>query len=127
VRPATGGAPVTVRLEGIDAPEICQPHGPQSREALASRLLRQPVTVNTQRRDDYDRLLGRVQLHGDDAGAWMVERGHAWSYRHRGDAGPYAAQQSRARQARRGLWAGSAPVEPRSFRREHGSCHGDGR
>jgi endonuclease YncB( thermonuclease family) len=127
VRPASGGAPVVVRLEGIDAPEICQPHGPQAQAALASLLLRRPVTVHARRHDDYDRLLGRVQLQGDDAGAWMVERGHAWSYRHRGDAGPYAAEQSRARQGRRGLWASPHPVEPRSFRRQQGSCHVNGR
>jgi endonuclease YncB( thermonuclease family) len=123
VRPVTGGAPVAVRLEGIDAPELCQPYGAQARDALANQLLRQPVTVHSRRRDDYDRVLGHVQLQGSDVGAWMVERGHAWSYRYRGDAGPYAAEQSRARQGRRGLWAGSAPVEPRSFRREHGPCH----
>lgn len=127
VRPDTGGKPRPVRIEGIDAPEICQPHGAQARAALAGQLLRQPVTVRVSRRDDYERWLARVDLHGTDTGEWMVDRGHAWSYRWRGDAGPYAAQQALARQARRGLWAAPAPTEPRAFRRQHGPCHASGR
>ncbi|HSW20716.1 MAG TPA: hypothetical protein VLJ86_26060, partial [Ramlibacter sp.] len=31
VRPASGGAPIAVRLQGLDAPEICQAHGLQAR------------------------------------------------------------------------------------------------
>src|SRR5687768_7699197 len=33
VEPANG-APLTVRVQGIDAPEMCQPHGPQAKQAL---------------------------------------------------------------------------------------------
>ena len=126
VRPPSGGAALPVRIEGIDAPEICQPHGEQARQAMAGQLLHQPVTVRSRRRDDYDRLLARVEVHGSDIGEWMVQRGHAWSYRYRRDPGPYAAEQSQARQARRGLWSASKPTEPRTFRRQHGSCHTNG-
>ena len=35
VRPIGGGSLRHVRLEGLDAPEICQPWGPQARQALA--------------------------------------------------------------------------------------------
>jgi micrococcal nuclease len=121
VRPVTGGRPRAVRLLGVDAPELCQPFGEQARHALAQRVLRQPVTVQGERQDDYDRLLARVAVDGQDLGRWLVAGGHAWSYRWRHDPGPYAAEQVRARQARRGLWA-QAAVEPRSFRRSHGPC-----
>ncbi|MDP3310892.1 MAG: thermonuclease family protein, partial [Polaromonas sp.] len=35
VRPAAGGKPLKVRIDGIDAPEICQAGGRAARKALA--------------------------------------------------------------------------------------------
>jgi micrococcal nuclease len=122
VRPATGGAARPIRIEGIDAPEICQPFGDVAREALARRALRQHVVVTGRGRDDFDRTLARVHLQGDDLGAWMVSRGHAWSYRFRADRGPYAREESQARRARLGFWSESPRETPRDFRKRHGSC-----
>jgi endonuclease YncB( thermonuclease family) len=122
VRAASGGAPQPVRLQGIDAPELCQAWGPQAREALARRVLHQPVTVTTRGRDGYDRLLGQLQWSGQDMGRWLVASGLAWSPGFQGRPGPYASQQALARQARRGLWADAQPLEPRRFRRLHGAC-----
>ena len=116
VRPVSGGPPRKVRLDGIDAPELCQPHGPASRQALVKRVLRRRVVVDVHGEDSFGRALARVSVDGQDVGTWMVSRGHAWSYRFRRDAGPYAAQQAKARQARAGLWASAKPLEPRAFR-----------
>lgn len=120
VRPA-GSPPVQVRIQGLDAPEICQPFGPQARDALAARVLHRTVRVSTRARDMYQRSVGSVSVEGQDVGAWLVAGGFAWSARHRGRAGPYAREEVQARQARRGLWAAAA-VEPRNFRRRHGAC-----
>jgi micrococcal nuclease len=118
------GAPVEVRLQGIDAPEICQAFGKEARDAMAGRLLHRQVAVNSRSRDKYQRVLGGVSTGGQDVGLWMVSRGYAWSYRYRRDSGPYAAAEAQARQARLGLWSLAAqPVEPRVFRKRHGSCH----
>jgi len=122
VRPATGGAPLAVRLQGIDAPEACQAWGPQSRDALSGRLLHRQVKVQVHGHDDYDRLLARVEWAGQDVGRWMVGRGLAWSYRFRRQPGAYDAVQAQARQARRGLWSDPRPLEPRAFRKRHGAC-----
>lgn len=126
VRPVSGGRPLAVRLVGIDAPELCQAHGAEARQALDAQLRRRTVTVRVQGRDSYDRLLAQVQLQGQDVGGWLVASGHAWSSGWRSDPGPYAQQQSMARQARRGLWSAAA-LEPRRFRREHGPCERPGR
>jgi micrococcal nuclease len=123
VRPVDGPA-VQVRLQGIDAPEICQAFGVQARDALASRLLYRQVELDVRAQDAYERTLARVSLQGQDVGAWLVAGGWAWSSSFRHRAGPYAQQEKDAREARRGLWAGEAPLEPRSFRKQHGSCHG---
>jgi micrococcal nuclease len=121
VQPAEGGRPVKVRLQGIDAPERCQPWGPQAQAALASRVLRQRVQIRTRAYDDYQRAIGHLELHGEDIAAWMVREGHAWSARFHKSPGPYAAQERQARAAGRGLFASPA-VEPRVFRKTHGSC-----
>lgn len=123
VRPAEGGPAVQVRLQGIDAPEICQPFGGQARDALAARLLHREVEIDVRARDAYERTLARVGHQGQDVGSWLVAGGWAWSsgFRHR--AGPYALEQRTARGERRGLWADDAPLDPRRFRKQHGSCH----
>ncbi len=123
VQPADGSPPRVLRLLGIDAPETCQAHGRQARAALAQRALGQPVRVQATSLDRYHRLLARLATQDEpDLGAWMVAQGHAWSYRLREDPGPYVQEEAQARQARRGLWAGPSPQEPRAFRREHGPC-----
>ncbi|MEO8654803.1 MAG: thermonuclease family protein [Ramlibacter sp.] len=122
VRPVSGGAPRELRLRDIDAPEICQAFGEQSRNALAARVLHRQVSVRSRARDNYQRALAEVSLGGEDLAAWMVGRGYAWSYRYRGKGGPYQAQEEQARSARLGLWASDRPVEPRLFRKRHGRC-----
>jgi micrococcal nuclease len=122
VQPARGGPARTIRLDGIDAPEICQAHGPMARDRLAERVEGQQVRVLPRRVDDYGRLLARVEVQDQDVGRWMVRQGYAWSYRYRSQAGPYAAVESQARAQRLGLWQGR-PERPRAFRQRHGPCH----
>jgi len=122
VRPASGGAARQIRLQGIDAPEICQAFGVSSRNALAAHVLHKRVAVNSRARDTYQRVLGRVSVNGEDLGAWLVSRGLAWSDGFRHHPGPYGPQEARARAARLGLWAGGTPMLPREFRKRHGSC-----
>ncbi len=122
VRPASGGKPVQVRIVDIDAPEGCQRFGPEARQALRDRVLRQPVQVRSRGRDDYRRTLAQVRHRGEDLGAWLVREGHAWSSTFKGRKGPYDRLQAQARQARRGLWSTPGAVEPRHFRRQHGRC-----
>jgi endonuclease YncB( thermonuclease family) len=122
VQPLTGGRYRKLRLDGLDAPEICQSGGLESRDALARRVLRQRVTVTERRRDDYGRGLARLQHAGDDVGAWMVASGQAWSYRWRRSLGPYQVQEALARTHRMGLFSQANAELPRSFRQRHGPC-----
>jgi micrococcal nuclease len=123
VRPQRSGAPRQIRVDGIDAPEICQLHGETSRSVLAAHVLGQRVQVRSRRTDEYGRLLARVTLQGEDVGGWMVSQGQAWSYRYRRNLGPYAAQEAQARAHALGLFADGRPELPRDFRKRHGSCH----
>jgi micrococcal nuclease len=123
VRPADGGQPQHVRIDGIDAPELCQPFGKESRDALSKFVLRKQVTVITQGADNYRRTIARLKIANDDVGAWMVSHGFAWSYRFRRDPGPYAREEARARHAHAGLWSTAGAELPRDFRVRHGSCY----
>jgi endonuclease YncB( thermonuclease family) len=123
VRPAGGGPAQQVRIDGIDAPEICQAFGPESRDALAAHLLHRHVVVLTRAEDDYHRTVARLHLGRADVGRWMVLHGYAWSYRFRGDLGPYHHEEAKARTQRLGLWHDREPETPRDFRVRHGSCH----
>lgn len=123
VVPEAGGAPRKLRLLGIDAPEICQSGGPESRAALQALVAQQRVEVSIRFNDDYQRGLAQVRVQGQDVAAAMVQAGQAWAARWRGRIGPYAQQEAAARAARRGLFAAPAPELPRDFRRRNGSCH----
>ena len=68
VQPLHGGEAHKVRLLGIDAPEICQPWGPQSRAALHAALQGQVVEVRARTRDSYGRLLAQLTRQGNDVG-----------------------------------------------------------
>ena len=122
VQPLDGGRYRKLRLDGLDAPEICQSGGEASRDALAARVLRQVVTVRERSHDDYGRALVRLQHGGEDVGAFMVLQGQAWSYRWRHSEGPFAQEEARARAQKKGLFAADAPELPRDFRRRHGPC-----
>lgn len=123
VRPEAGGPPRKLRIDGIDAPEICQAGGADSRDALAAYVMNHRVEVTVRRYDDYGRGLARLVLEKRDLGAHLVSSGQAWSYRWGSSQGPYAYEEVLARQARPGLFASHRPELPRDFRKRHGSCH----
>jgi micrococcal nuclease len=116
------GDSVTVRLNGVDAPELCQPHGIEARRALEEMVLNQPVVAHPRGQDDHGRTLAKVLRGSADVGDRLVRDGHAWSYRYRDDKGPYVAQERMAYALYRGLHATRQAVSPREFRRVHGRC-----
>lgn len=126
LRPAGGGRSIRVRLQGLDAPESCQAGGAESKRALEALVLNRTVQLDDRGHDDHGRTLGRLRLNVAgrelDVGARMVAQGQAWSYRYRGDAGPYQAEENRALRARLGLHARPGAVLPREFRVKHGPC-----
>ncbi len=123
VRPVAGGPARKLRIDGIDAPELCQAGGTDSRDALAAYVLNRRVEVSIRRYDDYGRGVARLLLEKRDLGAHMVSTGSAWSYRWRGSRGSYLSEEIFARQASLGLFAGDRPELPRDFRKRHRPCH----
>ncbi|TXI62470.1 MAG: thermonuclease family protein [Limnohabitans sp.] len=118
--------PVKFRIQGMDAPESCQPGGEGARDALMALVLRRTVQVEPHGHDSYGRQLGRLLVNDQDVGAEMVRSGWAWAYSYRTGRGPYSALQRDAERGRRGLFAArETAMSPAVFRQFHGSCHGE--
>jgi endonuclease YncB( thermonuclease family) len=108
-----------MRLKGLDAPEARQlcslagqsiPCGRQAMQALQRWLARGPVTCIGHETDRYGRLLVTCRVNGADIGADLVRNGAAVAF------GSYAAEESEARAAYRGLWGGEFE-RPEDYRR----------
>jgi endonuclease YncB( thermonuclease family) len=125
LKTAADAEPAVIRIEGIDAPESCQPGGAEATQALVKLALNRHVTVRVVTRDDHGRIVGKVYDGGVDVGDRMVRDGHAWSMRFKYDRGPYVAEERMAIALKRGLHAEGGAIMPREFRQRHGSCFAD--
>jgi len=111
---------VRLRLIGLDAPEFRQtcardqaavPCGREAAAALRKLVARAPTLCTSEKRDRYRRPLVTCRTEGRDIGAELVLSGMAVSY-----LGGYRQQESQARSARAGLWAGQFE-RPEDYRR----------
>lgn len=115
---STRGETYKVRLADIDAPEMSQPYGKDSRTSLRHLCLLRKAEVATLGNDRYGRVLGRVRCAGVDAQAEQVSRGMAWVFdKYAPRHSPLYGLQSDAKLARRGLWEDSEPIAPWNFRK----------
>jgi endonuclease YncB( thermonuclease family) len=97
----TAGQRVRVRLVGIDAPELDQPMGRESRAALAAKLTGGIVRVEGDARDQHGRLLGTLRLADRDLNREMVAEGWAWAFTGFAENDDLIAAESAARRGRR--------------------------
>lgn len=125
VQTAGSGKPLKVRLQGIDAPEICQAGGVQAQNALKGHVLGQSVTVTSRALDGYGRTVGTLHVQGQDVSRWLVASGYAWVYSYHHKKAPYANEFAQAQFARRGVFGDAEAEEPRLFRKRHGTCYAD--
>lgn len=122
----TEGRRVRVRLVGIDAPELDQPTGRESRAALVAKLAGGLVRVEGDAHDQHGRLLGTLRLDDRDLNREMVAEGWAWAFTGFAEDSDLIAAESAARRARRGVWADPQPLPPRQWRELHPPHSGPG-
>jgi endonuclease YncB( thermonuclease family) len=112
---------VEIRLHGVDAPELNQTCSVSNRETPCGREARAHlrrfaasglVTCVGSEHDRYGRLLARCRVRGIDINAAMVREGMAIAF------GAYTSEETEARAAYRGLWAGTFE-RPRDWRARH--------
>lgn len=109
---------VKVRMSDIDAPELGQPFGRNSKQSLSELCFGKIAALEVRGKDRYQRSIAQVTCAGTDANAEQVRRGHAWAYTRFAPAdSPLYAIEIEARTAHRGLWADPAPVPPWNWRR----------
>ncbi len=101
-----------VRLFGIDAPELAQPHGPESADALRRMLGRQTFWLEEQDVDQYGRIVAllyhRDRNRRNSVNLRLVREGYAYAFTRYGGAelGFHQAEAD-ARRGRRGVWRDS--------------------
>jgi Micrococcal nuclease (thermonuclease) homologs len=120
IRLSDGGQEVRVRLYGLDAPELDQPHGRESREFLAKLILNQEVRVEKQDVDQYGRVVGQVFSSGLALNLTLVASGQAWVYEQfcqEPVCRQMKAAETTARQKKMGLWGQSKPQPPWQWRK----------
>lgn len=65
------------RLSRINAPELSDPGGPESKEALAGFLGTKLLVASTQKADGFGRYVIELVADGVNASDWLVEHGFA--------------------------------------------------
>ena len=110
-----------VRLYAIDAPELAQPFGQESRQALESLVKRGRVRMEEVSEDRYGRRVGllyRSQRGREEMiNVAMVRSGMAYWYRRYGgrELG-FPEAEARARSRRLGVWSGERRQRPWHYR-----------
>lgn len=109
-----------VRILEVNSPELAHDGNPEqcggqaARSALERLLLHEHITLRADPReadhDRYGRLLRYIDVHGTDAGLWMIQHGHATEYHPRSAnagarADAYRHAEQAAKQANVGQWA----------------------
>jgi endonuclease YncB( thermonuclease family) len=112
-----GRQQVEVRLHGVDAPEGGQAFGNVCKRTLSNLVFGKTAAVQVMDIDRYKRRVSRLTVDERDVGLEMIRAGCAWHYRQYSDDAGYAAAETEARRARRGLWQDAAPVAPWNYRR----------
>ena len=117
---------IKIRLDGIDSPELKQPFGQASKQALSGLVFGQNVTVKPGKKDRYGRLLARVEIAGKDASLTMVETGMAhWYEQYAKRDTQLQSAQTQAKTARRGLWSDPNVQPPWEFRKKKPQTKGE--
>ena len=106
-----------VRLHQIDAPELDQAYGNESRAKLTALCPKDAkVTIRAHGRDQYGRILGEALCSGQSANRHMVETGYAWAYDAHLLDDQLRTLQEKAKSARLGLWRDTRPTPPWQWR-----------
>jgi endonuclease YncB( thermonuclease family) len=114
---------ITVRLAGIDAPEKNQAYGWAAKQYLSEQIFGKSVRCESNKRDRYGRLVGKILLNGIDVNLQMVSGCHAWHYKDyakeqtESDRTLYGNAEISSRSRQCGLWQDSGAVKPWEFRK----------
>ena len=111
----TSGKQQTVRVSDIDAPEMSQSYGRESRNTLADFVFGKSLAISETKRNSNGLLACRISVDGKDVGRAMVVAGAAWVDPQ--STSPYLNDQQDAQKSGKGLWSKAAPIPPWEHRK----------
>lgn len=107
-----------IRLYGIDAPEIAQPYGKESRNHLRKKILYKNVEVKVNGKDRYKRTIGTIFLDGENINLWMIKSGFAWHYKQYCKDKVFAIAERNAKNKKIEMWKTDNLQRPDLFRKD---------
>lgn len=108
----------TIRLSGIDAPEIAQPYGIESRDLLRKLTRKKMIRVETNGKDRYGRTIGEIFVGKHSVNRAMVRRGAAWwCKKYAPKDAILRTMEACARAHRNGIWQSPDAVAPWDWRK----------
>ena len=118
IRAEAKGKEIKIRLVEIDAPEMNQPFGAQSKNFLNRLLYEKDVTLISQGEDRYGRTLGEIYANGESANTLMIKSGFAWVYDSYVKDSSLYKYQDQAKAENLGLWQAENPIAPWVWRKQ---------
>ena len=112
----------TIRLSGIDAPEIAQPYGIESRNLLRKLTRKKTIRIETCGKDRYGRMIGEIFVGKRSINRLVVSKGAAWWFRKYAPADTcLCVLEERASKHKSGLWKAPNLVAPWEWRQAEAS------
>ena len=109
---------ITIRLVEIDAPEMNQPFGVESKRFLKKLIENKKVTLISEGKDRYGRTLGELFVNKDNINETMVKSGFAWVYDRYVKSSLLYSYQDEAKSKTLGIWQSENPIAPWVWRRK---------
>lgn len=116
------GKDVRVRINAVDAPELAQEFGKESRNNLTRLIANRDVLLVPKTYDKYGRMVADVFVGDKNVGLAQIEDGFAWDFRpNKNFVMPdgYEAAENRAKKESKGLWKSANPTPPWDWRKQN--------
>jgi len=108
----------SVRLFGIDSPELTQEYGDDAKKLLEKLVLGKNVTVKIVGKDRWGRYLGELMIDGKvDPRIELLKQGLTWTSE-KNNSPDLDEYRAKAQQRGKGLWKQTDPTPPWIYRRQ---------
>jgi len=108
------GQKLIINLLDVDAPEITQPFGKDSKQALKNVTFNKNITFNTTSKSKGETFATLTDEKGLNINKALVEYGYAWNC---STDKEYSEASERAKKDKKGLWEDSSQMAPWDFRK----------
>ena len=112
---------ITLRLKYIDAPELNQSFGKESKSFQQKLVSHKDIHVSSSYKDRYGRSLSEIFFYENNVAIYinakLIKSGHAWVYKNYRSNEYLMNLEKDAKFNKRGLWKEKYPLEPWVYRK----------